>query len=98
MTILSNHPPHDANPRITYLTHGLTHIDTGTMNAFSDMRDPLKMLTTFNAVLPVVAKELYEVPAVWDLYQKRDEFDVFIIDQMFNEVCTNVIELFTEKN
>jgi len=87
VTILSNHPPHDNNPNITYLTHGLPYVDTEDMNAFTDMNDQLHMMRTFRTVLPMVARDMYDVPAVKDLYEKRDEFHVFIIDQMFNDIA-----------
>ncbi|TOF71959.1 hypothetical protein CGJ15_27720, partial [Vibrio parahaemolyticus] len=37
-------------------------------------------------VLPTLARELYKVPVVKDLYKRRKEFDVIVIDHLFNEV------------
>lgn len=37
-------------------------------------------------ILPAMAKKLYKVPQVMDLYHKRKTFDLIIVDQLMNEV------------
>merc|ERR1719259_1155527 len=86
ITMLCNHPPHDKNPAITYINHGLPHFREDEMNLFEKAKDPDEMFNTFKKIFPLIARDLYDVPEVKDLYERRNEFDVFIIDQMFNEV------------
>lgn len=86
ITMLSNHPPHDDNPNINYVVHGLKHFDESNMNMFEMAKDPQVMFDMFKTVLPKVARDLYTIPAVKELYDKRNQFDLMIIDQLFNEV------------
>lgn len=84
--MLSNHPPHDKNPSIKYITHGLTHFDESELDPFGMAKTPEKMFAFFEEVFPKIARDLYKVPSVKEIYDKRKDFDVIIIDQMFNEV------------
>ncbi|MPC13515.1 hypothetical protein E2C01_006252 [Portunus trituberculatus] len=38
-------------------------------------------------ILPAVARELYKAPSVMQLYHRRKEFDLIILDHMFNEMA-----------
>ena len=84
--MLSNHPPHDENPNINYIYHGLKHFDESYMDVFQIADNPKVMFKIFAEMFPKIAQELYTVPVVKDLYARRHEFDVVIIDQFFNEV------------
>ena len=86
VTIVSNHPPQDDNPAITYIRHGLPHFREDKMNLFEESKKPDNMFGTFRRIFPLMARDIYDVPEVKDLYERRSEFDVFIIDQIFNEV------------
>ncbi|KAG0703732.1 UDP-glucuronosyltransferase 2B28 [Chionoecetes opilio] len=44
-------------------------------------------LEIFKDVLPGLAKDLYKVPAVKKLYEKRKEYDLIITDHLFNEIA-----------
>jgi len=85
ITMVSNHPPHDKNPAITYINHGLPHFREDQMNLFQQAKNPDNMFKMFKKIFPLIARDLYDVPEVKDLYERRNEFDVFIIDQIFNE-------------
>ena len=41
-------------------------------------------------IYPLIGRDFYRDKVVKDLYERRDTFDVFVIDQFFNEVsCMN---------
>ncbi|KAG0693713.1 hypothetical protein GWK47_027408 [Chionoecetes opilio] len=44
-------------------------------------------LETFKDLLPGLAKDLYKVPAVKKLYEKRKDFDLIVTDHLFNEIA-----------
>jgi len=87
VTMLSNHPPQDTNPAITYINHDLPHFKENEINVFEKAKNEADMFNFFKEVLPKIARDLYDVPEVKTLYERRSEFDVFIIDQIFNEVA-----------
>lgn len=85
VTMLSNHPTADKYPNIRYVEHGLEHFREENMDVFEMAVDPTDMFEHFETIFPKIAKDLYSVPEVKELYDKRKEFDVFIIDHLFNE-------------
>lgn len=46
-------------------------------------------LGVFAITLPAMAREMYKVPSVKQLYEKRKEFDLIIVNHMFNEVSNS---------
>lgn len=56
-----------------------------------DMRkDGIGGLTLFQNRLPAMAQKLYTVPVVKKLYEKRKDFDLIIINHLFNEVSRSL--------
>ncbi|KAA0184510.1 hypothetical protein HAZT_HAZT005992 [Hyalella azteca] len=86
ITMLSNQPAPDNNPNIRYIENPSKHVDTDKVNAFEILGSPEKMFKTFTELIPKVAQEIYKVAEVADLYEKRREFDLIVIDALFNEV------------
>nr|XP_053653641.1 UDP-glycosyltransferase UGT5-like isoform X1 [Cherax quadricarinatus] len=90
IVMLTNHPKSSKNPNIHEVTHGLPHYTEDKINMFDTRKDPGGIFQMFLNSLPLIARELYQVPVVKDLYQKRKDFDVIVIDQTFNEVSVLV--------
>ncbi|KAK8724713.1 hypothetical protein OTU49_011232 [Cherax quadricarinatus] len=87
IVMLTNHPKSSKNPNIHEVHHGLPHFKEDNINMFSARKDPGGIFQIFVTSLPLIARELYQVPVVKDLYQKRKEFDLIVINHMFNEVA-----------
>lgn len=49
-------------------------------------KDNVGGLASFQVVLPTMAWEIYKVPSVKKLYEKRKDFDFMVVDHLFNEV------------
>lgn len=56
------------------------------MNLFDFRNDPTGGFSILVDILPAMAKKLYKIPQVMDLYHKRKTFDLIIVDQLMNEV------------
>ncbi|XP_069959609.1 UDP-glycosyltransferase UGT5-like isoform X1 [Cherax quadricarinatus] len=84
VTMLSNSPKSTNHPNITDISHGLQHFQN--INMFEYKDDWTTGFTMFEKVLPVIARDFYKVPLVKELYERRKEFDLFIVDHAFNEV------------
>uniref|UniRef100_A0A2P2I7E1 UDP-glucuronosyltransferase n=2 Tax=Hirondellea gigas TaxID=1518452 RepID=A0A2P2I7E1_9CRUS len=85
VTMLSNHEAPDQNPKIKYIRHNLDHFKEEEMDMFAVQKNPSKIFDIFTTVFPLIARDIYDVPVVKELYNKRSEFDLFIVDAIFNE-------------
>lgn len=85
VTMVSNLPPPDDNPSITYINHGLTSFSVD--NMFDVRDDPSKMMAAMLKGIPEMTHEFYDVPVIKDLYAKRHEFDLVVFDIIYKEVC-----------
>ena len=84
--MLNNHPPPNDNPNITYINHDLPHFREDKLNMF-EVEDGLqKTIEFFDTVLPLIARDLYGLSTVRELYDNRHDFDLVIVDHLFNEV------------
>ena len=75
------------HPKIKHFRHGLREFDLDNINMFEGGLKPEEIL--FNLMknnLPILASKIFEDPAVKDLYSRRKEFDLLVIDGMFNDV------------
>jgi len=86
ITMLSNHPPHDTNENITYLMHDLEHFRAERGNMFEEDTQGPGMFDRFKEIFPLIGRDFYKDETVKKLYAKKQTFDAFIIDQLFNEV------------
>lgn len=84
--MLANNPPASKHPNIEEFDHDLPDFKVEGMDLFATRADPSGVFNLFQKALPEIAKKLYKVPVVKELYDRRKEFDVVVIDHMFNEV------------
>lgn len=85
--MLTNHPKSSKHPNIHEVTHGLPYFREDGKNMF-EVRKQSKMggLQLFVDSLPLIARDMYQVPEVKELYERRKEFDLIVVNHMFNEV------------
>ncbi|XP_042887613.1 UDP-glycosyltransferase UGT5-like [Penaeus japonicus] len=86
IVMLANNPPASKHPNIEEFDHDLPDFKVEGMDLFATRADPSGVFNLFKKALPEIAKKLYKVPVVKELYDRRKEFDVVVIDHMFNEV------------
>nr|XP_053653615.1 UDP-glycosyltransferase UGT5-like [Cherax quadricarinatus] len=87
IVMLTNQPKSSKHPNIEDIPHDLPYFRLDSINVFDNRKNQSRPMQILETVLPAVARELYKVPVVKDLYKKRKEFDVMVIDQLFNEVA-----------
>nr|XP_053653618.1 UDP-glycosyltransferase UGT5-like isoform X3 [Cherax quadricarinatus] len=86
IVMLTNQPKSSKHPNIEDNTHDLPYFKDENINFFENRKSPSGAFQLFETSLPTLARELYKIPLVKDLYERRKEFDVIVIDQLFNEV------------
>ena len=84
--MITNHPKSSTNPNIVEVHHGLPHLNESNIDVFSARGEQSGGLSKFKDYLPAMARDLYKIPSIKQLYEKRKEFDLIIINQLFNEV------------
>lgn len=84
--MLTGLPPVSKNKNIYEINHELTYMSELTVNMFERGKDAAGGLASFQVILPALARELYKVPAVKQLYEKRKDFDLIVVNHLFNEV------------
>ncbi|XP_050695149.1 UDP-glycosyltransferase UGT5-like [Eriocheir sinensis] len=86
IVMLTNLPRMSNNPNIREIVHGLPFVKIN-KTVFDIGQDGVGGFTTSKIKLPPLAKELYNVPAVKKLYEKRKDFDLIVIDHLSNELA-----------
>ncbi|XP_047491574.1 UDP-glycosyltransferase UGT5-like isoform X2 [Penaeus chinensis] len=86
VVMLSGYPASSKNPNILEINHGLKEFDVENMNLFDFRNDPTGGFSILVDILPPMAKKLYNIPEVMELYHKRKTFDLIIVDQLMNEI------------
>nr|XP_027216416.1 2-hydroxyacylsphingosine 1-beta-galactosyltransferase-like [Penaeus vannamei] len=86
VVMLSGYPASSKNPNVLEINHGLKEFDVKNMNLFDFRNDPTGGFSILVDILPAMAKKLYKIPQVMDLYHKRKTFDLIIVDQLMNEM------------
>ncbi|XP_037792841.1 uncharacterized protein LOC119588212 [Penaeus monodon] len=87
IVMLVNHPPASKHPNIQEINHELTDFREENMNMFETRENPAGAFGMFETALPAIARKLYKVPKVKELYDRRKEFDLIVINHMFNELA-----------
>ncbi|XP_050692924.1 UDP-glycosyltransferase UGT5-like [Eriocheir sinensis] len=87
VVVLSSFQQSSKNPNILEINHGLPGLSDGILPMFQKRTDGAGGLTVMQKVLPAMARKLYTVPAVKKLYEKRKEFDLVVINHLFNELA-----------
>ncbi|KAK7079985.1 hypothetical protein SK128_025299 [Halocaridina rubra] len=84
VVVLSKFPPSLSHPNITEMPIW-NSIYEEKLNFFEVRKHPLLFLYNFRSQLSSLAWRLYNDTAVRDLYSMRKEFDLVMIDALFNE-------------
>ncbi|XP_045616802.2 UDP-glucosyltransferase 2 [Procambarus clarkii] len=73
-------------PNIQEIYHGIPIESMFNRSLFEDRNDPIGIFLLLGEILLTVVKRIYQVPVVKDLYHRRKEFDLVIINQRYNEI------------
>ena len=84
--MVTNHPKSSTNPNIVEVHHGLPHMNESNIDMFSSRSEHSGGLSKIKDFLPAMARDLYKISSIKQLYEKRKEFDLIIVNQLFNEV------------
>ena len=76
------------HPKIKHYRHSLREFDFDSLNMFEIGRDPTVMFKFFERTFPVLAAKIYDDPIVKDLYARRKEFDLIVVNWLFNNVSS----------
>ena len=96
--MLTMHKMSDNNLKFTHLKHGLTDLpeledfDLDKINIFELGKDEKTFFQNMLNVQTIAARLMYDDPVVKELYNRREEFDLVIIDSMYNDV-SNIIDM-----
>lgn len=82
--MLTDTPVASKHPNITEIQHGLAYFSAAKQNMFNVRKN--ENYDGLKKTMLSFAKNLYRVPAVKELYQRRKEFDLIIVNYKFNEV------------
>ncbi|XP_076065879.1 UDP-glycosyltransferase UGT5-like isoform X2 [Oratosquilla oratoria] len=86
ITMLTNQIPSDNHPNISEFTHNIKETDIDAVNAFEYYEAPEKFLILFRETYNALGKGLYQIQEVKELYEKRKEFDLIVVDSILNDV------------
>ena len=64
----------------------LQEFNEDNMDVFELAKDEATFLKTMLRMFTLIAQNMYDDEVVQELYEKRNDFDLFIIDGLFNEV------------
>ena len=84
--MVTNYPKSSTNPNIVEVHHGLSHKNESNIDMFSIRGEQPDGLPKFKDILPAMARDLYKIPSIKQLYENRKGFDLIIVDHLFNEV------------
>ncbi|XP_066941843.1 UDP-glycosyltransferase UGT5-like [Macrobrachium rosenbergii] len=83
--MLTSYDIQHPNPNITEIRHGLPHFPRASINMFNDANTAFGIVLTFKDQLTKMARDIYRVPQVKELYRKRKEYDLIVLNQHYNE-------------
>nr|XP_053656458.1 UDP-glycosyltransferase UGT5-like [Cherax quadricarinatus] len=87
IVMLTNHHKSSKHPNIVEVPHNLTYTKEESTNIFHDRATPTGIFQFMARVLPAAARDIYKIPAVKNLYNRRKEFDLVVINHMYNEAA-----------
>ena len=90
--MLSNHDLD--NPKIKHFRHGIEDFDSENMDMFEISLHPEKMYEQFEAMFVNISRKMFEEPVVKILYANRKNFDLIVMNHMFNNVSHMVAKLY----
>ncbi|XP_076042881.1 UDP-glycosyltransferase UGT5-like isoform X2 [Oratosquilla oratoria] len=86
ITMLTNQAPSSKHPNIYEFTHGIRETDFDSVNCFEFLEEMEEALVPPAFIFEAFAKKLYQIQEVKDIYNKRKEFDVIVLDSYMNDV------------
>nr|XP_045608557.1 UDP-glycosyltransferase UGT5-like [Procambarus clarkii] len=86
VVMLTNQPPTATHENITEVYHGLPNILQYGANMFSRRSSATAFVNKFGESVVEMSRSIYQVPAVMDLYSRRKEFHLIIINMLYCEL------------
>ncbi|XP_076042097.1 uncharacterized protein LOC143025997 [Oratosquilla oratoria] len=90
ITMLTNQAPSSKHPNIYEFTHGIRETDFDSLNYFEFQEESEQILVPPAFIFEVLARKLYHIQEVKDIYNKRKEFDLIVIDSYINDVSSHM--------
>ncbi|XP_045123980.1 uncharacterized protein LOC123511938 isoform X2 [Portunus trituberculatus] len=87
VVILSGLPQSSKHSNILEINHEMPYMGDSSKSVFEKGKSATGGLGTFAITLPAMARQMYKIPSVKQLYEKRKEFDLIIVNHMFNEIA-----------
>ena len=84
VVMLTNIPVASTHPNITDINHGLSYFEDTKRNMFEIRKN--ENMNLLKETMLSFAKNLYKVKAVMELYERRKEFDLIVVNYKLNEV------------
>ena len=84
ITMLSNHDLD--NPKIKHYRHSIQETDWELMDMFEAMFNTDEMYEELEEGYRNISKKMYEEPAVKMLYAQRKDYDLIVLNDIFNSV------------
>lgn len=82
--MLTNIPIASKHPNITEVNHGLSYFENAKRNMFEVRKN--ENFDGLKKTILSFTKNLYKMQAVTELYERRKEFDLIVVNYKFNEV------------
>lgn len=89
--MLTNLTKVSKHPNIKEVNHYATPFNDEDTNMFECLKDPTGSFLVLERIIVPVARNFYKDPTVKELYERRKEFDLFIVDHAFNEVSFSLV-------
>ncbi|XP_064112814.1 UDP-glycosyltransferase UGT5-like isoform X2 [Macrobrachium nipponense] len=83
--MLSSYNIQHQNTNIREIPHGLPHFPDTKLNLFNEVKKATGVISLFKDRMCKMARDIYRVPQVKELYMKRKEYDLIVLDHLFNE-------------
>ena len=87
LTMLADQSTH---PNITEINFVFRDNKSDTFNMFDHINDNTGGFSLIKTFMPKMAREIYKLPPVKNLYDRRKDFDLIIISNLFSEVSVGV--------
>ncbi|XP_064112827.1 UDP-glycosyltransferase UGT5-like isoform X2 [Macrobrachium nipponense] len=83
--MLTSYDIQHQNPNIREIPHGLPHYPDTNVNMFNEAKKKTGIISVLKDRMCKMARDIYRVPHVKELYRKRKEYDLIVLDHLFNE-------------
>ncbi|XP_076048216.1 UDP-glycosyltransferase UGT5-like [Oratosquilla oratoria] len=87
VTMIKNSDMNSQHPHIHEIRHNLDYADPSKLNLGEAWGTMDVILKFFDEDFPKLTRDLYKVPKVAQIFKRRQEFDVVIIDHPYNEMA-----------